>query len=71
MKSIAALLALTAWLSSCVPATIAVSAYAVGRSMKKSAYQEYRVSLERLNLERQRAGLAPERIPTFAEWKKR
>lgn len=54
--------------------------YGVGQGRKASAkmieakaqyvekYQNYRVELEKVNLEREKAGLKPSNIPTFEEW---
>lgn len=54
--------------------------YAVGQGRKGTAkvmeaksqyvekYQNYRVELEKINLDREKAGLKPINIPTFEEW---
>lgn len=54
--------------------------YGVGQGRKASAkmleakakyteqYQNYRIELEKINLEREKSGLKPVNIPTFEEW---
>jgi hypothetical protein len=38
-------------------------------SRDRQAYSDYRVNMERINLERELAGLPPQRILTFEEWR--
>lgn len=75
------LVALIPMLQGCAIALLTAGAgYAIGQGRKGSAqvleakakytekYNTYRVELEKVNLEREKAGLKPTTIPTFEEW---
>lgn len=51
-----------------VMAGIGASKY--GSSKQQAAYGEYRTSMEKINLEREKAGLEAKPILTFDEWRK-
>ena len=83
MKKIVVVLLLVATplLQGCAIGILAAGVgYAVGQGRKASAqmleakakyvekYQNYRVELEKINLEREKAKLNPINIPTFEEW---
>ena len=38
-------------------------------SQDREAYSRYRTDAERISLEREKAGLAPQHVMTFEEWK--
>lgn len=71
MKRFLAICLLLVWLPSCIPATIGISAYAIGRGRTKNAYRKYVTDLEKTNQERIDKGLKPIPIATFEEWKKK
>ena len=75
------LLIVTPFVQGCAIGVLAAGVgYGVGQGRKASAqmleakakyvekYQNYRVELEKINLEREKAGLKPTGIPTFEEW---
>jgi hypothetical protein len=37
---------------------------------ERDAYSRYRIDMEKINLEREKAGLPPRPIPTMNEWRK-
>ncbi len=37
---------------------------------ERDAYSRYRIDMEKINLEREKAGLPPRPIPTMDEWRK-
>lgn len=64
----------------CVAAAIGYGAYAISSSKDEAAqkeaearhvqtYNTYKSDAEKLNLDRQKSGLQPQPIMTFAEWK--
>lgn len=59
-------------LQGCVVAAIGagISAVSYATSQKQKAYTEYRTHGEKLNFEREKAGLKPNPILTFKEWSK-
>lgn len=59
-------------LQGCMVAAIGagISAVSYATSQKQKAYTEYRNHAEKLNFEREKAGLKPNAIPTFKEWSK-
>jgi hypothetical protein len=75
-----ALLILLPAAQGCVAAAIGYGAYAISSSKDEAtqkeadtrniqSYNTYRADAERLNLDRQKAGLKPQPVMTFAEWK--
>ena len=59
-------------LSGCAVGAImaGVGAAKYGSSKQQAAYGEYRTSMEKINLEREKAGLETKPILTFDEWRK-
>ena len=47
-----------------------IGASKYGSSKQQAAYGEYRTSMEKINLEREKAGLEAKPILTFDEWRK-
>lgn len=52
------------WLAGCQPL-----GHRIMDSKDREAYSEYRMESERINLEREKAGLSPQQIQTFDEWR--
>ncbi len=63
-------LACTVLLPGCVLAALGVGAGAVmyGSAVQRDAYGRYRAEMERLNFDRERAGLPPTSIMTYEQW---
>jgi hypothetical protein len=64
----------------CLAAAVGYAGYTMGSSKEEAAqkeadvknlqtYNSYKTDLERLNFDRERAGMKPQPIMTFAEWK--
>ena len=43
---------------------------AAAKAAEQEAYSKYRIEMEKINLEREKAGLAPRPIPTLQEWRR-
>lgn len=82
LKKLLSLILLAAILAAqgCVAAAIGYGAYAISSSKDEATqkeadsknlqtYSSYQMDMERLNLDRQKSGLKPQPIMTFAEWK--
>ena len=56
----------------CVVAAVGAGVGAVkyGSAKQKEAYGKYRTDMEKLNFEREKAGLEPRPIMTYKEWAK-
>jgi len=59
-------------LQGCVVAAVGagIGAMAYGKAKQQEAYTEYRTQTEKLNFEREKAGLQPKPVLTFKEWYK-
>lgn len=68
----ALLIAACAPLQGCVVAAVGagIGAVAYSTAQKQKAYAEYRTDAEKLNFEREKAGLRANPILTFKEWAK-
>lgn len=66
------LVAACAPLQGCVVAAIGAGIAAVSYStaQKQKSYEEYRTNAEKLNFEREKAGLQPNAILTYKQWSK-
>lgn len=64
----------------CLAAAVGYTGYAVSSSKEEAAqkdadakniqtYNTYKMEMEKMNLDREKAGLKPQPIQTFAEWK--
>ena len=67
MRKILALLVMCFCLNGCMTA---LTAAALVHQKRKAAYQEYKTNAIQINRDREKAGLEPNPIPTFNEWKK-
>jgi hypothetical protein len=69
---LAVLVAACVPLQGCVVAAIGagIAAVSYSTSQKQKAYGEYRSDTEKLNFEREKAGLSPNPVLTYKEWSK-
>ena len=65
-----AVLACSVMLPSCIVAALGagVGAVAYGGAKQREAYATYRTGMERLNFDRERAGMYPTPILSYDEW---
>ncbi|MSU62637.1 MAG: hypothetical protein EXS31_09600 [Pedosphaera sp.] len=70
--SLAASLVTASLLQGCVVAAVGagIGAAKYGSAKQKDAYAKYRTDMEKLNFEREKAGLQPTAIMTYEEWAK-
>lgn len=70
--TLASLIVSVSLLQGCLVAAVGagVGAAKYGSAKQKEAYSDYRTEAEKTNLEREKAGLEPNKVMTYQEWRK-
>ena len=80
MAAILGVVLMTGASSGCLAAAVGYAGYAMSKSSNEAAdkeagarimdsYSRYKTEMEKTNMEREKAGLKPQPVQSFAEWK--